>query len=77
MIGGLIYVCFSDNPPADIVDLEQAMAPPLAPYDIPNAKIAQQVDEIEEGNRIQSDHRRCPQRKRSCDRRYHRDAADA
>ncbi len=50
LIGGLIYVCFSDNPPADIVDLEQAMAPRLAPYDIPNAKIAHQVDEIEEGN---------------------------
>jgi len=50
LIGGLIYVCFPDNPPADIVDLEQAMAPRLAPYDIPNAKIAHQVDEIEEGN---------------------------
>lgn len=29
----------SANPPADIVDLEQAIAPRLAPYDIPNANL--------------------------------------
>ncbi len=49
-IGGLVYVCLSDDPPADILDLERTMAPRLAPYDIPNAKIAHQVDVIEEGN---------------------------
>ncbi|CAN7606977.1 aromatic ring-hydroxylating dioxygenase subunit alpha [Rhizobium rhizogenes] len=49
-IGGLIYICLSDNPPEDIADLEQAMLERLAPYDIPNAKIAHQMDVIEKGN---------------------------
>lgn len=49
-IGGLIYVCLSDDPPEDIVDLEQAMLERLAPYDIHNARIAHQVDVIEKGN---------------------------
>jgi len=49
-IAGLIYVCLSDNPPEDIVDLEQVMLDRLAPYDIRNAKIAHQVDVIEKGN---------------------------
>ena len=50
LIAGLIYVCLSDNPPEDIVDLEQVMLDRLAPYDIRNAKIAHQVDVIEKGN---------------------------
>lgn len=49
-IGGLVYACLSDNPPEDIVDLEQAMVERLAPYDIANAKIAHQTDVIETGN---------------------------
>ncbi|MGL3608818.1 aromatic ring-hydroxylating oxygenase subunit alpha [Rhizobium sp. G187] len=49
-IGGLIYVCLSDEPPEDINRLEEVMEPRLAPYDIRNAKVAHQVDVIEEGN---------------------------
>jgi Rieske 2Fe-2S family protein len=49
-IGGLIYVCLSDNPPTDIEELAKAMEPRLAPYDIRNAKVAHQVDVIEKGN---------------------------
>ena len=49
-IGGLIYICLSDNPPEDIDNLEQVMAERLAPYDIRNAKVAHEVDVIEKGN---------------------------
>ncbi|WP_271896916.1 aromatic ring-hydroxylating oxygenase subunit alpha [Candidatus Phyllobacterium onerii] len=49
-IGGLIYVCLSDNPPEDIKRLEEVMDGRLAPYDIRNAKVAHQLDVIEKGN---------------------------
>lgn len=49
-IGGLIYICLADNPPEDISNLEAVMLERLAPYDIRNAKVAHQVDVIEEGN---------------------------
>lgn len=49
-IGGLIYVCLSDEPPADISRLEEVMEERLAPYDIRNAKVAFQSDVIEKGN---------------------------
>ncbi|YCI06309.1 aromatic ring-hydroxylating dioxygenase subunit alpha (plasmid) [Ensifer sp. D2-11] len=49
-IGGLIFVCLSDNPPADIAELQTVMEERLAPYGIRDAKVAHQVDVIEEGN---------------------------
>ncbi|WP_331372750.1 aromatic ring-hydroxylating oxygenase subunit alpha [Sinorhizobium chiapasense] len=49
-IGGLIYVCLSDNPPEDIARLEEVMEERLAPYDIRSAKVAFQSDVIEKGN---------------------------
>ncbi|MCK0197884.1 aromatic ring-hydroxylating dioxygenase subunit alpha [Ancylobacter sp. 6x-1] len=49
-IGGLIYVCLSDNPPKDIDTLERVMEERLAPYDIRNSRIAHQTDVIEDGN---------------------------
>lgn len=49
-IGGLIYVCLSDDPPEDIDRLADAMERRLEPYDIRNAKIAFQCDVIEQGN---------------------------
>jgi Rieske 2Fe-2S family protein len=49
-IGGLIYICLSDDPPADIDRLEEVMTERLAPYDIGNAKVAHQCDVIEHGN---------------------------
>ncbi|WP_438392821.1 aromatic ring-hydroxylating oxygenase subunit alpha [Caballeronia sp. DA-9] len=50
VIGGLVFVCLADNPPADIVNLEQVMEPRLLPYDLANTKIAHEADVIEEGN---------------------------
>ncbi|AJD45688.1 aromatic ring-hydroxylating dioxygenase subunit alpha [Rhizobium sp. SEMIA 4085] len=49
-IGGLIYACLSDNPPADIEHLEEVMTERLAPYDIRNTKVAFQTDVVEHGN---------------------------
>ena len=49
-VGGLLYACMSDEPPADIQHLIDTMEPRLAPYDIRNAKVAYQTDVIEAGN---------------------------
>ncbi len=49
-VAGLIYVCLSDEPPADVSRLIETMTPRLAPYDIANAKVAFQSDVIERGN---------------------------
>ncbi|MEH6719111.1 MAG: aromatic ring-hydroxylating dioxygenase subunit alpha [Aurantimonas endophytica] len=49
-IGGLIYVCLSDDPPADIAQLEAVMEERLAPYDLRHAKVAHQADVVEQGN---------------------------
>lgn len=49
-VGGLLYVSLSANPPKDIDVLQEKMAARLAPYDLPNTKIAHQVDIIEKGN---------------------------
>lgn len=49
-IGGLLYVCLADEPPADIETLAEVMAPRLAPYGLHDAKIAFETDLVEEGN---------------------------
>jgi Rieske 2Fe-2S family protein len=49
-IGGLLYVCLSDDPPQDIGVLQDVMEERLAPYGIREAKVAHQVDVIEKGN---------------------------
>jgi Rieske 2Fe-2S family protein len=49
-IGGLIFICLADNPPADIERVAATMAPYLAPHDLANCKVAHVSDIIEEGN---------------------------
>jgi Rieske 2Fe-2S family protein len=49
-LAGLIFVCLADEPPADFAQLRAQMEPYMLPHDLPNAKIAAQVDIIEEGN---------------------------
>ena len=49
-IEGLIFVCLGANPPTDIDDMARQMAGRLAPHDLRNAKVAKQVDIIENGN---------------------------
>jgi Rieske 2Fe-2S family protein len=49
-VGGILYVCLSDDPPADIEELAAVMDPRLAVYDLRNAKVAFEQEVIEEGN---------------------------
>jgi len=49
-VAGLLYICLSDDPPADIDDMARAIEPYLAPHDIPNCKVAREIDLIELGN---------------------------
>lgn len=50
VIGGLIYVCLSSPAPADIEEVRSLLTPYLAPYQLPNTKIACQKDIIEACN---------------------------
>jgi Rieske 2Fe-2S family protein len=47
---GLIFVCLADQPPEDFADMAQRMTPYLAPHGLERAKVARQVDIIEQGN---------------------------
>ncbi|GLU31888.1 aromatic ring-hydroxylating dioxygenase subunit alpha [Trinickia caryophylli] len=49
-LAGLIFICLAEEPPADFPKMRSAMEPYLLPHDLPNCKIAAQVDLIEEGN---------------------------
>ncbi len=49
-IGGLLFICLAETPPADIDDLAAVMEPRLAHYDLRNTKVAFQEDIIEDGN---------------------------
>ncbi|MDN7879978.1 aromatic ring-hydroxylating oxygenase subunit alpha [Burkholderia aenigmatica] len=49
-LAGLIFVCLTDEPPADFAQLRAEMEPYLLPHDLPSTKIAAQIDIIEEGN---------------------------
>ena len=50
VVAGLIFTCFSDNPPDDFDEVAEFLEPYLAPYDLTNAKVAHQTDLVEEGN---------------------------
>lgn len=49
-IGGLLYACLGNEPPADIDELAAVMEPRLAPYDLAHARIAHEQEIIEPGN---------------------------
>ena len=49
-IAGLIFICLSDNPPADFEDMKRAMESYIAPHRIADCKVAWQEDIIENGN---------------------------
>ena len=49
-IAGLLFICLSDNPPADFEDMKQAMEPYIAPHGLADCKVALQEDIIENGN---------------------------
>jgi Rieske 2Fe-2S family protein len=49
-VAGLLFICLSDDPPQDIEDMARQMEPYIKPHDIPNTKVAKQLDLIELGN---------------------------
>src|SRR5262249_61928806 len=49
-IGGLLFICLADQPPADIEAMAEALEPRLAPHDLRNTKVAAQIDLVEHGN---------------------------
>ena len=50
VVGTHVFVCFADEPPADIAKLEETMAPRFAPYELQNTKIAYETEIVENGN---------------------------
>jgi Rieske 2Fe-2S family protein len=50
VVGTHVFVCFAEEPPADIARLEETMTPRFAPYDLQNTKIAFESEIIEDGN---------------------------
>jgi len=49
-LAGLIFVCLAPEPPADFDDMAERMTPYLAPHGLAHAKVARQVDILEQGN---------------------------
>lgn len=49
-VAGLIFVCLADDPPADFDDYAATVTPYLAPHQLPNTKVARQMDIVENGN---------------------------
>ena len=50
VIGGLIFICLSPNPPDDIDEVAEVIEPYLAGHDIAGTKVAAQSDLIEDSN---------------------------
>jgi Rieske 2Fe-2S family protein len=49
-LAGLIFICLAETPPHDFADMAAALAPYIAPHDIPNCKVAYAEDIVEHGN---------------------------
>lgn len=49
-VGGLLFICLADEAPDGIDELEQVMAPRLAPYDLRHARVAHQESIVEHCN---------------------------
>ena len=49
-VGGLLFVCLADAPPADFDDFADTRDAVPAPHDLAHAKVAAQIDFVEDGN---------------------------
>ena len=49
-VSGLVFICLADEPPADFDDYAGTVAPYLAPHRLADAKVATQLDIVEDGN---------------------------
>ena len=49
-LSGLVFICLADEPPADFDEVAARLEPYLAPFEMGRAKVAHQVDLLEDGN---------------------------
>ena len=49
-VGGLVFICLADEPPADFDEVAARIEPYLAPYGLRRTKVAHQIDIVEDGN---------------------------
>jgi Rieske 2Fe-2S family protein len=49
-VGGLLFICLAETPPADIDDMARQMEPYLAQHNLANCKIAKQMEIVEDCN---------------------------
>jgi len=50
LVAGLVFVCFSEVPPADFDEVVDRIEPYLAPHQLARTKVAAQVDLVEDAN---------------------------
>lgn len=49
-IGGLLFICLADEPPADIDEMAKTMEPYVSKHRLPECKVAKQIDIVEDCN---------------------------
>ncbi|MEK8174618.1 aromatic ring-hydroxylating dioxygenase subunit alpha [Streptomyces sp. M19] len=49
-LAGLVYICLAEEPPDDFDDVIARVEPYIAPHNLARAKVAQQIDLVENGN---------------------------
>ncbi|MFI6460671.1 aromatic ring-hydroxylating dioxygenase subunit alpha [Streptomyces sp. NPDC050538] len=49
-VAGLVFICLADEPPADFDEVAARIEPYLAPHNLAKAKVATQIDLVENGN---------------------------
>ncbi|MEV6131699.1 aromatic ring-hydroxylating dioxygenase subunit alpha [Streptomyces violaceusniger] len=49
-VGGLVFVCLADQPPADFTEVAARIEPYLLPHGLRRAKVAARTDLVEDGN---------------------------
>lgn len=49
-VGGLVFICLADEPPADFDEVATRIEPYLASYELRRTKVVHQVDIVEDGN---------------------------
>ncbi len=50
VVGTHVFVCFVEEPPADMAKLDETMTPRFSPYELQNTKIAFESEIVEAGN---------------------------
>ncbi|MEY9840892.1 SRPBCC family protein [Streptacidiphilus sp. EB103A] len=49
-VAGLVFICLAEEPPADFDEVAERIAPYIEPHNLRQAKVATQIDLVENGN---------------------------